>query len=378
MGFIGGDMAEKTTLSLIKADVGSIAGHQVVHPKLEETARSSLKEAVSLGVLEDFYVTHAGDDLQLIMTHRHGIDSPKVHELAWLTFEKATKVAKELHLYAAGQDLLVDAFSGNVRGLGPGSAEMEFVERPAEPVALFMMDKTEPGAFNLPVFRMFGDPFNSAGLVIDPAMHVGFRFEVWDIEEHRRIFLNCPEEMYDLLMFIGSKGRYVIKRVYARSGKVPKDEPVACVSTDKLSQIAGKYVGKDDPVAIVRAQSGLPAMGEVLEAWAWPFLVSGWNRGSHNGPVMVVGMDANRTSRFDGPPRCFGLGFQVGEARLVGPVDLFADPAFEPARRQAAELADYMRRHGPFEPHRLPMDEMEYTTMPDLMEKHKGKWESVR
>jgi len=37
-----------------------------------------------------------------------------------------------------------------------------------------------------------------------------------------------------------------------------------------------------------------------------------------------------------------------------------------------------MRRHGPFEPHRLPMDEMEYTTMPELMEKHKGKWEDVR
>ena len=372
-------MAAKTTLSAIKADVGSIAGHQVVHPDLIETARGSLKEAVSLGVIEDFYVATAGDDLQLLMTHRRGVDNPKVHETAWLTFQKCTEVAKELHLYGAGQDLLVDAFSGNVRGLGPGSAEIEMVERPAEPVAIFMMDKTEPGAFNLPIYRMFADPFCSAGLVIDTAMHMGFRFEVWDIEEHRRIFLNCPEEMYDLLAFIGTKGRFVIKRVYARSDKVPKDEPVACISTDKLSQIAGKYVGKDDPVGIVRAQSGLPGMGEILEAWAWPFLVSGWNRGSHNGPLMVVGQKDNRTARFDGPPRCFGLGFQIANATLVKPpVDLFDDPSFEPARRQAAELADYMRRHGPFEPHRLPMDEMEYTTMPELMEKHKDKWEDVR
>ena len=30
------------------------------------------------------------------------------------------------------------------------------------------------------------------------------------------------------------------------------------------------------------------------------------------------------------------------------------------------------------EPDRLPMDEMEYTTIPELMEKHKGKWESVK
>ncbi len=185
-------MPEKTTLSAIKADVGSIAGHQVVHPDLIDTARASLKEAVSLGVIEDFYVATAGDDLQLLMTHRKGVDNPKVHEAAWLTFQKCTEVAKELHLYGAGQDLLVDAFSGNVRGLGPGSAEIEMVERPAEPVAIFMMDKTEPGAFNLPIFRMFADPFCSAGLVIDTAMHMGFRFEVWDIEEHRRIFLNCP------------------------------------------------------------------------------------------------------------------------------------------------------------------------------------------
>lgn len=368
----------KTTLSLIKADVGSIAGHQIVHPKLEETARASLKEAVAMGVLEDLYVTHCGDDLQLIMTHRHGVDSSKVHEIAWLTFEKCTKVAKDLHLYGAGQDILVDAFSGNVRGLGPGSAEMEFQERPAEPVAFFMMDKTEPGAFNLPIFRMFADPFCSAGLVIDPAMHDGFRFEVWDIEDHKRIFLDSPEEMYDLLAFIGSKSRYVIKRVYARGGKVPEDEAVACVSTDKLSQIAGQYVGKDDPVAIVRAQSGLPAMGEVLEAWAWPHLVSGWNRGSHNGPVLPVGMANNRTSRFDGPPRVFGLGFQIADAKLVGPVDLFDDPAFDPARKTAGEVADYMRRHGPFEPHRLPMDEMEYTSLPKIMAKLGERFEDLK
>jgi len=41
-------------------------------------------------------------------------------------------------------------------------------------------------------------------------------------------------------------------------------------------------------VAIVRAQSGLPALGEVLEPFAFPHLVSGWMRGSHNGPIMPV------------------------------------------------------------------------------------------
>ncbi|WP_420847180.1 fructose 1,6-bisphosphatase [Nonomuraea basaltis] len=33
--------------------------------------------------------------------------------------------------------------------------------------------------------------------------------------------------------------------------------------------MAGKYVGKDDPVMIVRCQSGLPAVGEVLEPFTF-------------------------------------------------------------------------------------------------------------
>ena len=36
--------------------------------------------------------------------------------------------------------------------------------------------------------------------------------------------------------------------------------------------------------------------------------------------------------------------------------------------------ANYMRRHGPFEPHRLGLDDMEYTTMPRLMAKLEGRW----
>ena len=96
--------------------------------------------------------------------------------------------------------LLADAFSGNIRGLGPGVAEMEFTERTAEPIVAFMMDKTELGAFNLPIS-----------------------------------------------------------------------------------------------------------------------------------------------------------------------VDLFKDLAFDNARRKALDITDYLREHGPFEPHRLPMEDMEYTTLPHVM-----------
>lgn len=156
-------VGEKITISVIKADVGGWPGHSRVHPALIEKAREVLSEAQKNGTIIDFYVTYAGDDLQLIMTHKKGVDSPEVHGLAWEAFKKATEVAKELGLYGAGQDLLKDAFSGNVRGLGPSVAEMEITLRKSEPIVTFHLDKTEPGAFNLPIFRMFADPFNTAG-----------------------------------------------------------------------------------------------------------------------------------------------------------------------------------------------------------------------
>ncbi len=366
----------KVTVSVIKADVGGLPGHSTVSPELIKEAQKQLKSKKKL--LTDFYVTHCGDDLELIMTHNKGVDSTAVHKLAWDTFMHCTKVAKKLKLYGAGQDMLKDAFSGNIKGMGPGIAEMEFTERIGEPIVVFMLDKTEPGAFNLPIFKMFGDPFNTAGLVIDPHMRPGFRFEVWDIMEHKRIVLDCPEEVYDLLTLIGARSRYVIKRVYPRGEKLPKEEPVAAMSTEKLYQIAHQYVGKDDPCAVVRAQSGLPALGEVLEAFAFPQLVAGWMRGSHNGPLMPVGVKDARCTRFDGPPRAVALGFELNNGKLVGPVDLFEDIAYDFTRKEAQKIADYMRRHGPFEPHRLPLAEMEYTTLPAVMKRLKDRFQKMK
>lgn len=366
-------MAQKLTLSVIKADVGGFVGHSSVHPALLAAAAQKTAAAKESGLLVDAHVSHVGDDINLIMTHRRGPDSSEIHALAWDTFVACTEVAKGLKLYGAGQDLLADAFSGNVKGMGPGVAEIEFEERPSEPVIVFMADKTGPGAWNLPLYRIFADPFCTAGLVIDPRVHAGFRFEVLDLMAHKRIVFSCPEELYDMLVFIGAPGRYCIRTVWARdSGMV-----AAASSTQRLSLIAGKYVGKDDPVMIVRCQSGLPAVGEVLEPFARPHLVAGWMRGSHHGPLMPCSVESATPSRFDGPPRVVALGFQLADGKLIGPQDFFSDVAFDRARQQANEIADYMRSMGPFEPQRLPLEDMEYTTLPEVTKRLEGRFEPI-
>ena len=235
------------TLSIIKADTGGYVGHSAVHPDMVAVAQDAVRRAAG-DLLVDAQVATCGDDLSLIMTHMHGCDAEVVHRFAWDVFLETTAVAKSLGLYGAGQDLLQEAFSGNLRGMGPGYAELEFVERPSEPVLCFLADKTEPGAWNLPLYRMFADPFATAGLVIDPKMHAGFTFEVHDLYEGRKIEFSCPNDLYDLLLYIGSPSRYVIKRI--RSNTI--DEVAAATSTQRLGLMAGRYVGKDDPVMIVR------------------------------------------------------------------------------------------------------------------------------
>jgi fructose 1,6-bisphosphate aldolase/phosphatase len=361
------------TLSIIKADTGGYVGHTAVHPAMVVEAGAAIRAAISSDLLIDGQVATCGDDLSLIMTHRHGADASVIHGFAWDVFTHTTAVAQRLGLYGAGQDLLADAFSGNLRGMGPGYAELTFTERTSEPVVCFLADKTEPGAWNLPLYKMFADPFNTPGLVIDSKMHSGFRFDVYDLYKEQHITFDTPKDLYDLLMFIGAPSRYVVHRVESPT----LGETAAATSTQRLSLIAGKYVGKDDPVMIVRCQSGLPAVGEVLEPFAFPYAVAGCMRGSHHAPIMPVSVEQAHPARFDGPPRVVALGFQIKDGHLIGPRDLFADPSFDRARSQANEAMDYLRRHGPFEPHRLALDDLEYTTMGELERRVADRWTPI-
>lgn len=362
------------TLSIIKADTGGWVGHSAVHPDQEAAAGRELRHAIESGLLDDAHVASCGDDLALIMSHRQGADAQRIHSFAWDVFRRTAAVADELGLHGAGTDLPADAFSaelhGTLRGMGPGYAELELGhERPSEPILCFLADKAEPGAWNYPLFRMFADPFTSAGLVLDEVMHAGFVFEVYDLHANTSIELTCPGEMYDLLMYVGAPSRYVVHSVRS----VATGVVAAATSTQRLSLIAGRSVGKDDPVMIVRAQSGLPAVGEVLEPFAFPYSVAGGLRGSHHAPLMPVSLDDAHPTRSDGP-RVVCLGFQMTRGELVGPRDMFADPAFDRARAQANGVMDYYRRHGPFEPHRLPLGDLEQTTLAAVDERLAARW----
>lgn len=379
-------MSDRVTVSVIKADVGSVGGHARPHPLMMQKCVDRLKDGVKAGIVDDFYVTRVGDDINLFLTHSRGENNKDVHGLCWDAFMEATKAAKEMKLYAAGQDLLTDAFSGNIRGAGPGAAEMEFKERGAEPIVFFMADKTEPSSYSFPLCKVFMDPFTTTGLVIDPRAHEGFKFEIVDVIDSKRVVMSTPDEIYDILTLLGDTTRYAIKRIWSKFDDIGIG---AVVSTEKLNISAGKYVGKDDPVCVCRAQSGLPAVGELLQPYMFPALVAGWMRGSHYGAWYPCAVNDSDPVFFDGPPRICAVGMHVSNGMFQGvedpkspvgvhePIDYFAGSCWDEARRSAVKASIYMRRHGPFMPAVLGPEEMEYTTRPAVLSKLKERMEKL-
>lgn len=361
----------KITLSVLKADIGSIGGHIKPSQALFNEVKNFVQEN-GKNLIIDFYLSSTGDDIAILCTHKRGVSDERIHKLAWDAFQAGTAVAKKQGLYGAGQDLLKDAFSGNIKGMGPAVAEMEFEERPNEPFIFFAADKTDPGAYNLPFYLAFADPMYCAGLILSPKMSEGFTFRIIDVgytEKDKVIELNAPDEIYDIATLLRDNEKYVIESIFSRS----TGNQAMSVSTTRLHNIAGKYTGKDDPVALVRVQGEFPATGEVLAPFQIGHYVAGFMRGSHIGPLMPCKLNAT-ISYFDGPPVITGAAFCVKEGKLTEPADVFDHPYWDHVRDQVAEKATAIRRQGFSGAAMLPYSELEYGGVVEKLEKLEKKF----
>ncbi len=342
----------KITVSVIKADVGGVGGHTKPSDGLLDTVKKTVENSKDL--LIDYYIGYCGDDVHIVMSHTKGVDNQQIHELAWKAFEAGTQTAKQEGLYGAGQDLLKDSFSGNVKGMGPGVAELEFEERPNEAFTVFAADKTEPGAFNYPFYRMFVDAISNTGLIVNKSLAKGVKFNVMDVEEAEIAELQLWEDKPTLEAALMYPGRFVVASIYTRD-----DEPIVSASTDRLHNIAGTYVGKDDPICIVRTQKNFPATEEAGSAFNNPHYVAGNTRGSHHMPLMPVKLNSAATINYC-IPIVEALVFSMHEGKLVGPFDGFSTPDWDYIREIATKRALAMRSQGFIHPATLVPSELEY------------------
>jgi fructose 1,6-bisphosphate aldolase/phosphatase len=342
----------KITVSVIKADVGGIGGHTKPSDGLIKAIRDTVENSGDL--LIDHYIGYCGDDTHIVMTHTHGVDNEKIHKLAWDAFMAGTQVAKNEGLYGAGQDLLKDSFSGNVKGMGPGVAEMEFEERPNEAFTVYAADKTEPGAFNYPIYRMFVDTLSNTALIVNKSLAAGVVMNIMDVEKAQIASLHLWEDKPTIEAALMYPGRYVVDSVYTKDG-----EPILDASTDRLHNIAGTYVGKDDPIMLVRTQKNFPATEEVGSVFNNPHYVAGNTRGSHNMPLMPVKLNSAASINFC-IPIVESLVFSMHNGKLVGPFDGFSTPDWDYIRENATKKAIAIRSQGFIHPATLVPSELEY------------------
>jgi fructose 1,6-bisphosphate aldolase/phosphatase len=375
----------KVTLSVIKADVGSIGGHTKPSERMLACVRARLREVIDRGVVLDGLVTYTGDDIAIIMSHTRGVGATDIHLFAWNSFLAATDEARSAGLYGAGQDLLVDAPSGNVRGAGPAVAEIEFdrdpssKERPAEPFLVFAADKCGPGAYNYPLYAVFCDPMHNGGLLLSPKLHKGFTLTIIDMDHKsdggdRVIRLDVPERIWDVACLLQNPDRFAIEAIHSRH---QPDEQIVSVSATRLHNIAGKYTGKDDPVAIVRTQGLFPAPEEALAPFTLGHFVTGDCRGSHVMPMMPVAINTAVAGPYCLPiVSCVAFSMDAGARFTREYLDLFDNVAWDATRLKVQQKADEWRRQGFIGPTMASHAELAYTGIMDTLAalEHEFAW----
>ena len=358
----------KLTISVLKADVGSIGGHTKPSQRMMDAVEQAVADAISSGLLIDGYVGHTGDDICMTTTHTRGPNDTDVHQFAWTTFLQATDIARQYGLYGAGQDLLADAPSGNIRGAGPAVAEVEFNHdpiktnplRPAESFFVLAADKCGPGAYNLPMFLGFADPMYCGGLML-PRLSEGFTFNIIDMDNtdgDSIIALNAPEDYYKLAVLLRDNERFGIDSIVSRySG-----EMAAAISATRLHNIAGSYTGKDDPVAVVRNQGIFPAPEELTSPYAKAHYIGGDARGSHVMPLMPVPINTPVTGMYCLPlVSCIGFSIAPDGTFSDSSIDFFDNTSWDHVRMLAQQKGIEMRSQGWSGAAMLPYGELEYS-----------------
>ncbi len=345
-----------------KADVGGVGGHVVAAEEVKGVITKFVLDNNSYQgepMFTSLIVTHTGDDVAVTGITTEKVPNEVIDEVMWDALNEGAAKAAELGLYGPGQDLIADAFTGNLRGAGPASVVLPLPVRPENPsqtVVVSFADKTEPMAFNYFATGAYLNPrFNSGLVIASSRMKRGYLFEIVDLDtkaqaveagahprdqkaldgkmeelakglQERVITLRAPEDLFDIEGLTRSS-RFVVARIWSRDDKDEASQLGYVVSAERLHNIKTKkgftYGGKDDPVLLAFAQGDWPAPGELSSPWA------------------TCPMVAGRLPREPQPPHPAGAA-QLADVVLVG-----ADPLLRDALDQ--------HQHGPHRRHLRPV-----------------------
>ncbi len=375
----------KVTISVIKADVGSIGGHTKPSYAMLNAVDSNIESAIiNSQLLLDGITSFTGDDIALVMSHNKGVGSKEIHGFAWNTFLEATQIAKDYGLYGAGQDLLVDAPSGNIRGAGPAVAEIEFDLLPnyrqAEAFLVFGADKCAPGAYSVALWNTFCNPMHNGGLLLSPKLLKGFTVTVIDMDHKsqdsdRVVTINTAEEhgSIKLAALLRNMDRFAVESVHSNAHP---NEQIVSLSATRLHNIAGKYTGKDDPVMIFRTQGIFPAPEEVVSPYNICPYITGDCRGSHVMALMPMALNTPVRGNYCQPiVSCTAFSMDKDGYFTDELVDVFDGQEWNVAREKALTKSNFMREQGCFGVAMASEPELAYTGLVEIMKSMESRFE---
>jgi fructose 1,6-bisphosphate aldolase/phosphatase len=378
------------TLSDIKADAGGKVGHTTPPTLFEPVARASLCESQEAGLIRSFQVFGVGDDLHLLMAHNQGVDANQIHLMAFQTFWRLVWVTELIGYkpYGLAQDLKIGPatkgarvddlaqpsarfiellathlpepeqghldkirqaqeawqggrgtveikkpFAGNVTGQGPGFAELPL--RNTWRVGVLAADKAGPAAFNVPVYRAVERAL--AQEHFRARYGDSLAFEIFDVHEHRRIFLDARAHREEIATLLGATNLFNVKRLWSLPQTISQPEAVKgamqdillAASTEKLALITGgEYVGKDDPV-LLGVEELVTPMFEYMQTGF--YMTQGDERGSHYMMLLPKPLtESVATVRSRGLQ--IGLMVTLNARGITETHDVFAEPSYREAR----------------------------------------------
>ncbi len=389
-------MAKRATLTFVSANLLRwLGGLSSLPPESLEAASSVLRQAQQSGRIRDFRVYPFGKDLHLqINTLGQGLHSPQVHRLAYEAAAAALTRAAEAGLYRPieGRDFFRLSLRQRIEELRLRPMEFPFSERGAEPIVVAKLMNGAAGAFNRMLFNMFFHPDKGSHQRLDGTRFIAIVENVLDLlagKTQRRLFafgdrpqeaklfliypfLKDPLELDrdqvgdwgELLSMIANPAEWVLSAVYAARGRFVADgerlqatrhEPVAVVSVE--GALPGIPV--EDPVVVVRLQSGLPAVGEGhfnLGA-DFHFTIGGPGGGYHVGVMPVTMAQARINSEEQGTAKLVAYTYQSYDNGRIPPehdvIDLFAQDSVQTEwlQEEARRLIQVMVQHGEFQPY---------------------------
>jgi fructose 1,6-bisphosphate aldolase/phosphatase len=387
----------RSTITVVSADLeGWVAGHTSIPESIVQTVKSELEKAKSQGLILDFRVYPFAFDLLIeVTTFGRGLYDMAIHTAileslrkSLSDFEKSGGTRKD-----AGKGR-VDAISAGelVIGLRLRAADFPFTERQAEPIFIAKIMNGATGAFNRMLFDLFFHPDKGSHQRLDGTRFVALVENVADIreaKEDRRIWVfgDRPEEdllfltypfsreplecradqvgdWAEMLSLIANPSEWAVSAIYAVKGRFVmaegklssnRHEPVALVSIE--GALPGIY--PDNPVAVLRLQSGLPAVGEAHFNLGgdFHFITGGKGGGYHVGLVPVTIAEARSALCDAGTARVAAYTYQSYDNGRIPPdhdvIDVFAqdEDQTEWLQKEASNFIHIMLEHGEFQPY---------------------------